>query len=479
MIVKKFILYLLALVIYGTGVDSRVFAGDHPPVSPGISDSLYTSAVSPIIDPDGADPFVLKTEGGYLYTKTTGSDICLGMTDSILKLGACSEKVVFRPDGGLKDLWAPEIWSLDGRWYIYFAAVVPGEEMHHMYVLENSSEDPMQGEWTCLPLAGMDDKFAIDGTVFELNEKRYFLWSGWEGDTNIRQDLYLAEMVSPIQVKEEKICLSVPEYPWETVGNPLVNEGPEILIKGNTVNLVYSASGSWTDDYCLGLLTMHADDDPKIPGNWIKHEMPILEKSGDVYGPGHNCFTVSPDGTQDLIVYHAARWKGAGWTRNVRFGYVAFEDSGSIARMQPVSGEDRLPVPSGSGRICSVPLKDAVLSDDLTYICADSQSSGSQMDAVIKGRWSGKTEILLPLSAENNMEAVLTLYVQTFKTREGSLCTLGAATDSGTTAASVYAAENPQPVSLLVELHPGDNSVRIFTIEGRAELEILRMELMQ
>ena len=466
-------LYLLALFMYCAGPGRPVLAGNLAPVPSEASEPLYVSTVSPVIDPDGADPFVRKTEDGYLYMKTIGQDICLGMTDSILKLGACGERVVFRPDGGLKDLWAPEIWKLDDCWYIYFAAVIPGEEIHHMYVLENPSEDPMQGEWTCLPLGGMDDKFAIDGTILELNEKKYFLWSGWEGDTNIRQDLYLAEMVSPTQVKEEKICLSVPEYPWERVGNPLVNEGPEILIKESTVNLVYSASGSWTDDYCLGLLTMNTEDDPGLPESWSKHDSPILEKAGDVYGPGHNCFTVSPDGTQDLIVYHAARWKGAGWTRNVRFGYVAFEDSGAISGMQPVSGEDQLPIPSGSGRIRSVPLKDAVLSDDLTYVPADGQTS-----AVIKGRWKGKTELRLSLSAEEEAKAVLTLYVRTFKTREGSLCTLGAATDSGTTAASVYAARNPQPVSLPVELHPGDNSIRIYTIAGRADLEILRMELM-
>ena len=434
---------------------------------------LFTTSVSPVIDPDGADPFVLKTEDGYLYTKTTGSDICLGMTDSILKLGACSEQTVYRPEGKLKDLWAPEIWRLDGCWYIYFAAVVPGEEMHHMYVLKNTSEIPLEGEWSCLPVTGMDDKFAIDGTILELGEKRYFLWSGWAGYENVRQDLYLAEMVSPTQVKEEKICLSVPEYPWEKIGEPLVNEGPEILVKGNTVNLVYSASGSWTDDYCLGLLTMKADDDPKSPESWSKHENPIMEKTGDVYGPGHNCFTVSPDGTQDLIVYHAARWKGAGWTRNIRFGYVAFDDSGSIAEMQPVSGEEKLPVPSGSGRILSVPLEEAVISDDLTYVPSDGRT-----DPVIKGKWKGKTDMELCIKAEEEAETVLTLSVRTFKTRDRDLCTLGAKTDSGTSAASVYAAQCPQPVSFPVSLHPGDNSIRIYDIAGRADLEILRMELM-
>ena len=47
--------------------------------------------------------------------------------------------------------------------------------MHHMFVLSNESEDPMQGEWKCSILKGMDAKFAIDGTIIELSG-RIFIW---------------------------------------------------------------------------------------------------------------------------------------------------------------------------------------------------------------------------------------------------------------------------------------------------------------
>ncbi|WP_255373625.1 hypothetical protein [Chitinophaga sp. CF118] len=30
---------------------------------------------------------------------------------------------------------------------------------------------------------------------------------------------------------------------------------PTSLISNNTVNIIYSASGSWTNDYCLGRIT--------------------------------------------------------------------------------------------------------------------------------------------------------------------------------------------------------------------------------
>ncbi|MBQ1310342.1 MAG: glycoside hydrolase family 43 protein, partial [Blautia sp.] len=215
-----------------------------------------TRMISPIIDMEGADPYVMRYGEGYLYTKTTGGDIRLAYADSIAAVGLVQMKTVYDPGTELRDLWAPEIWNLDGVWYIYFAAVAPGEEMHFMYVLSNPAENPLEGEWTLQPVGGMDDKFAIDGTILELNGKRYFIWSGWEGYENVRQDLYLAEMISPTEVMDEKIMLSMPEYDFELNGNPLINEGPSVIIRGDTVNLAYSASGSWTDEYCLGLLTM-------------------------------------------------------------------------------------------------------------------------------------------------------------------------------------------------------------------------------
>ena len=217
-----------------------------------------------IVDQEGADPFVVQNGSGYLYTKTTGDDIRLCQAASLTMLGAAREVAVYNPGSALSDLWAPELWRLDDAWYIYFAAVVPGESLHHMYVLQNTSEDPSLGEWTLHQMAGMDEKWAIDGTILETGGRRYFVWSGWEGDENVRQDIYLAEMVSPLEILPEKICLSTPQYPWETVGDPKVNEGPEAIVRGNTINLVYSASGSWTDDYCLGLLTLSVGEDVKV-----------------------------------------------------------------------------------------------------------------------------------------------------------------------------------------------------------------------
>lgn len=428
------------------------------------------SQISPIVDRDGADPFVTVYEGRYLYTKTTGSDISIGIADSIQTLGGAKLQCVYDPGAGLADLWAPEIWRLDDVWYIYFAAVVPGEEMHRMYVLSNESEDPMQGEWECSALEGMDDKFAIDGTIMELSGKRYFLWSGWEGYENVRQDIYLAEMISPTEVMNEKILLSMPELDWEKVGTPLVNEGPEIIVRENTVNLVYSASGSWTDDYCLGLLTMDADADPKAPENWVKQDLPIMSKAFDVYGPGHNCFTTSLDGKEDLIIYHAARWMGAGWNRSVRFGYVDFDERGMLQPVSVISGEDAVKVPSGEAPVLSYPADGFQLAGDL-------ELRGDSGKQYLSGMMSVEDAAETVISAEKEQDVYITVFVKAGDLLEGVISGLEVSVNDEVQSQEIYAGENYQPLYFPFHLEKGENVLKIRSDIGGTELEIARVEI--
>lgn len=432
--------------------------------------NVEANEISPIIDRDGADPFVMRYGERYLYTKTTGNNISLAITDSIQTLGAAKLQSIYEPGAELQDLWAPEIWQLDGTWYIYFAAVVPGEEMHHMYVLSNESDDPMQGEWECSALSGMDDKFAIDGTIMEVNGKRYFIWSGWEGYENIRQDIYLAEMVSPVEVMDEKILLSAPEYDWEMIGEPLVNEGPEAIVRGSTVNLVYSASGSWTDDYCLGLLTMDIDSDPKNPDSWVKEETPIMSKDLDVYGPGHNCFTTSIDNKEDLIIYHAARWMSAGWNRSIRFGYIDFDENGMLQKIPVKSGENFEKIPSGEPVVSVYPADQFDLSGDLEL----REDSGITYAV---GMVSAEDIAKVSINANEERDVYVTVFVKVDDLLGGVISGIEASLNGEAMSQELYAAENYQPLYFPFHLEKGENILELRTDIGGTELKISRVEV--
>ncbi len=462
---RRILLFLFTILVSGIWQQNRTTV-----TAEGSEMPIISEQISPILDKDGADPFVTRYGEQYLYTKTTGSNISIGIADSIQTLGASKLKMIYKPGNELKDLWAPEIWHLDDTWYIYFAAVLPGEEMHHMFVLSNESENPLEGTWTCEPLLGMDDKFAIDGTIMELNGIRYFLWSGWEGYENVRQDIYLAEMISPTEVKEEKILLSVPELSWELHGNPLINEGPEVVVEKDTVNLVYSASGSWTDDYCLGLLTMDTDADPKNAENWTKQDIPILAKDKDVYGPGHNCFTTSKDGQENLNIYHAARWQGAGWTRSVRLGYMTFDENGKILPMEVTSGDEYIVLPSGEDAVEVYPAEQFTLSEKIELV-----NNGE--DKNVTGFVSAKDTVAFTIDADEEKEVIAAVFVKADKQMNGAVTRLVMESGEEKEIQEVYAGENSMPVYFHLNLKQGVNTVILYSNTGGAGMEINRVEI--
>jgi GH43 family beta-xylosidase len=221
-----------------------------------------------------------------------------------------------------------------------------------MYVLENSAADPLTGDWVFKgKIADTSDKWAIDGSVFEYNAQLYFIWSGWRGnnDPGIQQ-IYIARMTNPWTLEGERVMLSEPTFNWER--NGLVNEGPQILKNNNgRVFLIYSASGCWTDDYALGMLSLKEGGNPLVAADWTKSPSPVFSKKPEnsAFGPGHNSFFKSPDGTEDWIIYHAnsVAGQGCGDARSPRIQKFTWNADGTPNFGEPVSTNSKITKPSG------------------------------------------------------------------------------------------------------------------------------------
>jgi len=67
-------------------------------------------------------------------------------------------------------------------------------------------------------VADATDRWAIDATRFEQDSRRFMVWSGWEGEVNVAQHLYIAELSDPWTVMGPRVRISSPEFPWETSG---------------------------------------------------------------------------------------------------------------------------------------------------------------------------------------------------------------------------------------------------------------------
>jgi GH43 family beta-xylosidase len=93
------------------------------------------------------------------------------------------------------------------------------------------------------------------------------------------------------------------------------------------------------------MLTLHGD--PADAKAWVKSAQPVFASTADVFGPGHASFTTSPDGTQPWIVYHSARFSGAGWDRVIDAQPFRWRADGSPDFGRPVPPEKPIRVPSG------------------------------------------------------------------------------------------------------------------------------------
>ena len=326
--------------------------------------SAVAQVTNPLL-PSGADPWIVRDGHTYYLMTTTSRNVTLRKADTLAALSTAAPVVVWKPaadNAYSKQLWAPEMHRIDGRWYIYVAADDGDNHHHRIYVLENRAEDPTSGQWKFLgKLNTPDDSWAIDLTVFEYKDKWYAVWAGWPGTENGVQNLYLARMKNPWTLEGERVLLSSPTYKWETkgdLGKPDgaahhvdINEGPEVLQHDGRVFLTYSASGCWTDNYALGMLTLAKDGDPLDAKAWTKSQQPVFtsDASAHAFGTGHNGFFPSPDGKQNWIVYHAnpEPHMGCRNKRATRVQPFTWNADGTPHFGKPVPLGESIPSPSG------------------------------------------------------------------------------------------------------------------------------------
>lgn len=264
-----------------------------------------------------ADPWVYKHLDGYYYF--TGSvpgyqEIEVRRAKSLNELESGQRKTIWfaHKEGPMSHLiWAPEIHYLNHKWYLYFAAsnsatIRDAKHHHRMFVLENESPNPLEGEWIEKgQVITAHESFSLDATVFEHQNKLYYVWAQQDFSIPGNSNLYLSEMENPWTLKGKQLLLTIPEYDWEKVGF-LVNEGPAVIKRNGKIFISYSASAT-DENYCMGLLWADESANLLEGYSWHKASEPVFKSAPEngQYGPGHNSFTTSEDGEADVLIYHA------------------------------------------------------------------------------------------------------------------------------------------------------------------------------
>lgn len=320
---------------------------------------------NPILDGGAADPWVIMLGDSYYLLYTTGGDVRVHKSDNFdnFRGDASGTQVWSGVANGqtFTDIWAPELHSLNGQLYIYVAASPPGDASqdpnvrHRMHVLQGTDPNNPQAPFNYIgQLSTPDNNWAIDGTVLaNYNGQNYFIWSGWDNPSaQDTQNLYIAAMSSPTQLSGNRVMIRGPNQPWmksQLNGNTMgVNEGPEIFVNAGRTFLIYSAAGSWTDDYCLAMSGIDNMADPLVASNWWhKEDNPVMSKTSEVFGPGHASFPHDRNGNP-YVVYHADATSGAGWNgRTIRTEpFVGFNPDNSPYLPSPHGFEVAIAAPA-------------------------------------------------------------------------------------------------------------------------------------
>lgn len=248
------------------------------------------------------------TEGGY---KVEGQDVYLfGENDSLGHKGYH---------------WAPELHVINGKLYCFYATFPAGKAGDEnitnspnwagpsAYVMElKDGGDPTKtADWLEHRVQAKDGGvlsphgLSIDMTYFEAGGKSYIAWSqGDQERKGAKANVSIAEVNSdkPWQAITEPQRLMRPEWGWELDG---VNEGPNVLVSGGKVYMVFSAQ-LVTPQYATGMLIANVGDDLTDPASWTKSNYPWLHNGtfAGQFGLGHNSYFTDPYG-DTYNVYHA------------------------------------------------------------------------------------------------------------------------------------------------------------------------------
>lgn len=380
-----------------------------------VSDELFEN---PLILPSSPDPYITYHDGYYYYVKVSSGKLCVAKSRRLQDIGSAPRIEVWSDSFNYSEYWAPELSFVDGCWYIYFAPLSKALNSRRMFVLRSTDPTNAQapyemvgqmgpttyneetGKWELNP---QEDIYALDGTVLDLGDRKYFIYSAHKAKGVTTQQIFINEMADATTLMGSRVKLPAGGTRWEQmcdIGDPIC-EGPQILRHNGKVFVLYSTDMSNFQWYQVCALYADEDSDLLDPKSWTKIEGPLLNKSlnpdDDSLAPGHACVVQSPDGKEDWLIYHAFdgdpnSFSGEQEARCARALKIEWDENGMPVMGNPIAFDVLQDEPSGS--------------DDQTIALryeAEYAVKGQGTQTVKDTRAANKQSVILSASKQSNI----------------------------------------------------------------------------
>lgn len=295
--------------------------------------------------PNCADPYILKHDGVFYLYGTGGNDgIRVYRSDDMVNwsgaVGATSGYALHKNNvWGEKWFWAPEVYYLNGKFYMFYSA----EEK--ISVAESSSPLGPFVQSLANKKPFHEDIKEIDTHLFIDDDGKKYLYFVRFTNGN---EIWVAELNDDLRsIKEStlKRCIGATTglQTWEKSTlepqpNFKVNEGPFILKRNGWYYLTYSANHYQNPNYGVGYATSRSPLGP-----WTKYvNNPILIGNSRIKGVGHHSFVNVSEGCQ-YIVYHSHYDMTTVGQRKLGIDYYEFVPSPGFADILKVYGPTTTP----------------------------------------------------------------------------------------------------------------------------------------
>lgn len=359
-------------------------------------DSTYTNPVGEFEQyGDVADPSVLKYDGKYYLYATSWASHTYGYkvwesTDLVhwVDKGDAFNRNLPGNGWGQENFWAPEVLHYNGYFYMVYSARASDGKLK---IALAKSSDPL-GPFTNVKAPLLDDDLAcIDGHIFIDYDNTPYLFYVKDCSEHIVNGRHTSEVyvqklnLNYYMISGEEYLASTPRQQWEIQsGDWRWNEGPHVIKHNDFYYLMYSGNAFNMIEYSVGYSTA---SDPLGP--YTKYENnPILKANLDigVSGPGHNCVTTSPDGSEIFIVYHAHKDPdNPNGGRTINIDRMCFDEEGNLY----VNGPTRSPQPMPSANYLGIKTKKEII------------PKGIKINQIFPNPFNGSTNIKYEVQRES------------------------------------------------------------------------------